>query len=94
MPIQEAAKRGVSWLNETAKDRRVLLTRFGRVAAVVDSAERLDETVAKVELASREVVERFADLGLGRSSHWSLEEVCSKLGIDSGRVRRRAQELP
>lgn len=88
VPIQEAAKRGVSWLNETAHDRRVLLTRFGRVDAVVDSAERLDETAAKVQRASREVVERFADLGSGRSSRWSLEEVCTKLGIDPERVAR------
>lgn len=93
VPIQEAAKRGVSWLNEVAHERRVLLTRFGRVDAVVDSAERLDETAAKVEVASREVVERFADLALGRSSRWSLADVCSKLGLDPERVRGRAREL-
>ncbi|MBK5223382.1 MAG: hypothetical protein JJE52_11010 [Acidimicrobiia bacterium] len=93
VPIQEAAKRGVSWLNETARDRRVLLTRFGRVDSVVDSAERLDQTAAKVEVASREVVGRFANLGLAKSPQWSLDEVCAKLGIEPERVRARAREL-
>lgn len=93
VPIQTASKRGVSWLNETAGERRVLLTKFGRVDSVVDSAERLDETVEKVDVAAREVVESFADLAAGRASKWSLEEVCAKVGIDPERVRARAHEL-
>lgn len=93
VPIQTASKRGVSWLNETASERRVLLTKFGRVDSVVDSAERLDETVEKVEIAAREVVERFADLAADRSSKWSLEEVCAKVGLDAERVRVRARSL-
>jgi len=93
VPIQEASKRGVSWLNDTASERRILLTRFGRVNAVIDSAERLDETAAKVEAARREVVEQFADLALDRSSKWSLEDVCTKLGLDVDRVRDRASAL-
>ena len=93
VPIQEASKRGVSWLNDTASERRILLTRVGRVNAVIDSAERLDETAAKVEAARREVVEQFADMALDRSSSWSLDEVCTKLGLDVDRVRARAAAL-
>lgn len=93
VPIQEASKRGVSWLNDTASERRILLTRFGRVNAVIDSAERLDESAAKVEAARREVVDQFADLALDRSSKWSLEDVCTKLGLDVDRVRDRASAL-
>jgi hypothetical protein len=93
VPIQEASKRGVSWLNETAGTRRVLLTRFGKVDSVVDSAERLDATAEKVDMAVREVVESFADLALSRTSRWSLEDVCAKLDIDPQRVRQRARQL-
>lgn len=93
VPIQEASKRGVSWLNEMAAERRILLTRFGRVGAVVDSAERLEETVARVDAARREVVERFADDALSRSASWSLDDVCAKLDLDPVRVRERAAEL-
>ena len=83
----------MSWLNDTASERRILLTRFGRVNAVIDSAERLDESAAKVEAARREVVDQFADLALDRSSKWSLEDVCTKLGLDVDRVRARAAAL-
>lgn len=93
VPISEATKRGVSWLNETAAERRVLLTRFGRVNSVVDSAERLDASAAKIDAARREVVEHYADEALSRSHRSSLEDVCSKLGIDVDRVRKRAAEL-
>lgn len=93
VPIQEASKRGVSWLNETAADRRILLTKFGRVDSVVDSAERLDATAEKVDIAAREIVERFADLSLARSRRWSLDDVCAKLGIDAAQVRERSARL-
>lgn len=93
VPISEATKRGVSWLNETATERRVLLTRFGRVNAVVDSAERLDATAAKVDAARREVVEAYADQALRRARRLRLEDVCAKLGIDADRVRARAAHL-
>lgn len=93
VPIQEASKRGVSWLNETAGVRRILLTRFGNVDSVVDSAERLDATAQKVDVATRDIVESFAELALGRSTRWSLEDVCAKLDIDPHRVRQRAKQL-
>lgn len=93
VPIQEASRRGVSWLNETAAERRILLTKFGRVVAVLDSAERLDATAEKVDVAAREVVEQFADLGLARSGRRSLDDVCATLGIDPERVRERSARL-
>lgn len=93
VPIETASERGVPWLIETAGERRVLLTEFGRAVYVVDSAERLEEAVEKVDIAAREVVESIADLAAGRASTWSLEEVCAKLGIDPERVRARALGL-
>jgi hypothetical protein len=93
VPISEATKRGVSWLNDTAAERRVLLTRFGKVSAAVDSAESLDATASKVDAARREVVEHFADVAAGRTPRYSLEDVCSKLGLDPARVHVRAKEL-
>lgn len=94
VPVTVAASRGVSWLNETAATRRVLLTRFGRVDSVVDSAERLDAVAGILADARREVVEAFADAALGRSSgRRSLDEVCAHLGIDPERVRAQSQQL-
>lgn len=80
-------------MNETAAERRVLLTRFGRVNAVVDSADRLDATAAKVDAARREVVEAYADQALHRARTLRLDDVCAKLGIDPDRVRARAADL-
>lgn len=93
VPIAEAAKRGVSWLNETAGERRILLTRFGRVESVIDSAERLDATVDKIDLAARSVAQHFAEIAHGRTGAHGLEAVCEKLGIDPVRVHARAAEL-
>ena len=93
VPVTEASKRGVSWLNETAASRRVLLTRFGRIDSVVDSPDRLDKVASEVADARREVVESFAEVALTRSQHHSLAEVCARLDIDPQKVRARAQQL-
>lgn len=93
VPISVAAERGISWLNDTAAVRRVILTKFGRPGAVIDSAERLDEAASTVEAARREVVAHFADAAGARTGTNSLEEACTRLGIDPARVRRRAAEL-
>lgn len=94
VPISAAAKRGVSWLNEQAGDRRVILTRFGRPGAVVESAERLDETARIVREARREVVESMCDVAAERAgTRRGLTEVCEALGLDPERVRARAREL-
>lgn len=93
VPVTVAATRGVSWLNETAVTRRVLLTRFGKIDSVVDSAERLDAVAATMTEARGEVVGAFADVALGRSGRRSLVEVCEHLGIDPQKVRARSQQL-
>jgi PHD/YefM family antitoxin component YafN of YafNO toxin-antitoxin module len=94
VPIAAAAERGVSWLTDLAAERRVVLTRYGRPAAAVDSAERLDGTARLVGEARREVTDRVADLAAGRVGAWhDLDLVCERLGIDPDRVRARAREL-
>ncbi|MGI8632165.1 MAG: DUF222 domain-containing protein [Solirubrobacterales bacterium] len=93
VPISVASQRGVSWLSETAAGRRVVLTRFGAVQAVVDSAERIDEGAARIRDAARLVVERYAEAGLGRANTVALADACAKLGLDPARVRARAEAL-
>lgn len=94
VPITAAAERGVSWLNEQAVNRRVVLTKYGRPGAVVDSAERLDETARLVREASRQVVEQMCEVAAGRAGQThTLDAVCERLGIDVERVHERAREL-
>ena len=94
VPITAAAERGVSWLNDQAAERRVVLTKFGRPGAVVDSAERLDETARLVRQARREVVEHLCEVAMDRAGRThSLGVVCDRLGRDAERVRERARDL-
>jgi hypothetical protein len=96
VPIAAAAERGVSWLAATAAGRRVVLTRFGRPTAVVDSAERLDESARQVRAARREVLAHVADAAadrLGSGRRTTLEGACARLGLDVAQVRARAREL-
>lgn len=93
VPIQVASQRGISWLNEQAATRRILLTRFGKVASVIDSAERIDEAVSRLEVAAREVTDSFCDRASDRTPTVDLETLCSRLGLDPQRIRRRAEEL-
>ena len=90
MPVTTASRKGVSKLAAEAEHHRVVLTSHGRPVAVVDSAERLDEDLRRVREATRSVVETAADMALGRTRRFSLEEVCAKLNIDPARVRERA----
>lgn len=91
VPIEIADERGVVWLVETARERRVLLIENGRVSAVVDAVDRLNESLEKVEFATQQVVSAFADSAAESSSSWSLDETCARLGIDPARVRERAR---
>jgi PHD/YefM family antitoxin component YafN of YafNO toxin-antitoxin module len=91
MPVATASRKGVSKLAAEAEDHRVVLTSHGRPVAIVDSAERLDEDLRRVREAARSVVETAADMALGRTSRFSLEEVCAKLNIDPAKVRERAE---
>jgi PHD/YefM family antitoxin component YafN of YafNO toxin-antitoxin module len=87
-------RRGISWLNDQAANRRVVLTKYGRPEAVIDSAERLDETVRLVREACREVVEQMCEVAAGRAGRTSnLDAVCERLGIDVERVHERARQL-
>jgi PHD/YefM family antitoxin component YafN of YafNO toxin-antitoxin module len=90
MPVATASRKGVSKLAAEAEVHRVVLTSHGRPIAVVDSAERLDEDLRRIREATRSVVEAAADMALGRTSQFSLEEVCAKLNIDPAQVRERA----
>jgi prevent-host-death family protein len=90
MPVTTASRKGVSKLAADAEGRRIVLTSHGRPVAVVDSAERLDEDLRRIREASRSVVETAADLALGRTDRFTLEDVCAKLNVDPARVRERA----
>lgn len=89
MPITTASRKGVSKVTAEAEERRVILTNHGRAIAVVDSADRLDEDLRRIREASRLVVEAAGELALGRSNHFTLDEICAKLNIDPQRVRAR-----
>jgi PHD/YefM family antitoxin component YafN of YafNO toxin-antitoxin module len=94
VPISAAAARGISWLNEQAAVRRVALTKYGRPVAVIDSAERLEETARLVRETRREVVEQMCEVAAGRAGQThTLDTVCERLGIDLGRVHERARQL-
>ena len=91
MPITVAARRGVSAIAADAALHRVVLTNHGRAVAVVDSAERIDESLRHVREAARAVTEAFADTALTRNpAAFDLDSVCARLGLDAGDVRRRA----
>ncbi len=94
VPISAAAERGISWLNEQAAHRRVVLTKYGRPSAVIDSADRLDETTRLVRETRREVVEQMCEVAAGRAGRThALDTVCDKLGVDLERVHERARQL-
>ena len=90
MPVTIASRKGVSGLVSEAAEQRVVLTSHGRPVAVVDSAERLDESARRMREAALAVLDAAADLVASRSATFSLDEVCAKLGVDADRVRSRA----
>jgi hypothetical protein len=91
IPTAVAARQGISGVVAAAADQRVALTSHGRVVAVVDSAARLDEDLLRVRVAALAVLDAAADLVSQRSSTFSLDEVCARLGVDAGKVRALAQ---
>lgn len=88
-----ASRRGVSRLASEASEARVALTSHGRVVAVVDSAERIDEDARKMREAAAAVLESAAERLQERSVRFDLEAACAKLGISPDRVRARAAEM-
>ena len=93
VPISVAARKGVSAVVALAQENRVALTSRGRVVAVVDSPDRVDDEVRAVREAAWAVLEMSADLAVQRSRRYSLEQVCARVGVDVARVRERAAEL-
>jgi PHD/YefM family antitoxin component YafN of YafNO toxin-antitoxin module len=93
IPVSTAASKGVSALVDEVEKQRVILTSLGRPVAVVDSAERLDESVRAMRLAARTVVEMNAGTVASRASNVTLAEACTLLGVDIAAVVARAEEI-
>lgn len=93
VPMSLASRHGVSRLASEASEARIALTSHGRVVAVVDSAERLDEDARKMREAAAVILDSAAERLYDRSAHFSLEDACAKLGISPDRVRTRADEM-
>jgi hypothetical protein len=93
LPVSLAARKGVSALAELSEANRVALTSHGRVVAVVDSPQRIDNEVHELHEAAWAVVEAAADLAAHRDRRHNLDEVCAKIGVDVSRVRERAARL-
>lgn len=93
MPISTASRKGVSGLAAAAEEQRVVLTSHGRVVAVVESAERLDDLARQIREARLAVLDAAADLVAARGVRLGLGEVCARLGVDPDVVRQRAAHL-
>jgi len=93
MPISVGSRKGLSSVVAAAEKERVFLTSHGRLVAVVDSAERLDEDLRRLRAAADAVIE-FASATAAEAAgkRWDLDAVCTRLGIDSARVRERAAD--
>jgi prevent-host-death family protein len=91
MPVSSAARKGVSGVIAAAEEHRVILTSHGRPLAVVDSAERLDESARQLREAALAVLDAAADLVSQRSPKLSLVEVCDRLGLDAAQVQARVR---
>lgn len=92
MPVSVGSRKGLSKVVSTAEEQRVLLTNHGRVVAVVDSAERLDEDLRKLREAADSVIEMAVYEAAGTAGRrWDLDAVCGRLGLDSSVVRDRAR---
>lgn len=92
MPVTVASRKGVSAVVTDADQQRVVLTNHGRPVAVVDSAERLDESARLMREASLAVLDAAASLVSDRSEKFSLEQACARLGVDADQVRKLAAE--
>ena len=60
--------------------------------AVVDSAERIDDSLRGVREAALAILDAAADVVSGRSAKLDLDEVCARVGVDVETVRRRVAE--
>jgi len=92
IPTTAARRLGLTRLIDLAADEPLILTRWGHPAAVIGSAEWMDEAVRTSREAALTVLDAAADLVAQRSQRHSLDEVCARLGVDAGVVRRRAAQ--
>lgn len=92
MPITTASRKGVSAVAAAAHKERVVLTNHGRPVAVVDSAERLDETARKVREATGAVLDWAASRVSDRGQRLTLDELCARAGVDPDVVRERVRQ--
>lgn len=91
VPISVASRKGLSSIIAKAETERVLVTSHGRVVAVVDTAERLDEALRRIREAADTVVESAVALAAqGAGERWDLEAACARLGLDHRRIEERA----
>ena len=91
MPVSVGSRKGLSSVVAAAEKGRVVITSHGRPVAVVDSAERLDEDLRKLRVAAGAVMEFAATTAVeAAGKRWDLDAVCTRIGIDSSRVRERA----
>ena len=90
--MASASRLGVSKIASQSASGRIALTNHGRVVAVVDSAERLDEDVRLMRESAAAVLDAAANLVSTQGKRLSLDETCTRLGIDPDRVRARAAE--
>lgn len=92
MPVSVGSRKERSKVVAAAEEERVLLTSHGRVIAVVDSAERLDEDLRRLRQAADKVIEFAVGSATERAGkRWDLDSACERLGLDSSLVRERAR---
>lgn len=60
---------------------------------MVDSAERLDQSAARIDDAAKVVIEAFSGVSASRTLPNSLDDVCKRLNLDPDKIRERATEL-
>ena len=92
VPITVAARKGVSALPGMAAEKRVVLTSHGRPVAVVDSAQRADETQRHLNEAAWAVLDWAGERVGSCCAEFSLDDVCARLGFDPETIRARAAE--
>ena len=92
IPLTAARRQGLAALVDLAADEPLLLTRWGHPAAVIASAEWMDEDLRTLREAALTVLDAAADLVAERSPQHTLDEACERLGVDADVVRRRAAQ--
>lgn len=91
IPVSIASRKGLSRVIAAAETERVLLTSHGRVVAVIDTAERLDEDLRRIREAADAILESAVALAADNAGkRWDLDATCARLGIDRSRVEERA----